>query len=221
MSRSIPSAKFRSTPVLAAFASGCLLCAASLPFLGCRVTDAPIWTESKTKSTAGCDIQELRDLQYASALKLQPFRHKLDLVLPVGKKDYPVVILVHGGAWILGDNRCCGLYTSVGQFLASQGIGVVLPNYRLSPMVKHPDHVKDLAKVMAWTRDNMGQFGADPADAIEGNRGKRPVPFGRQSQETGGLGRLPRVRPPPPPPGRGKRRGRAGGAAAGGDGAFG
>jgi acetyl esterase/lipase len=147
---------------LLAFTSGCLLFAASLPFLGCRVTDAPIWTEPNTKSTAVCDIQELRDLQYASALKLQPFRHKLDLVLPVGKKDYPVVILVHGGAWILGDNRCCGLYTSVGQFLAGQGIGVVLPNYRLSPMVKHPDHVKDLAKVMAWTRDNIGQFGADP-----------------------------------------------------------
>ena len=78
------------------------------------------------------------DVAYRTDPQADPFRHCLDLFYPKGKKAYPVLVLVHGGGWMLGDNRCCGLYSSVGQFLASQGIGVVLPNYRLSPGVKHP-----------------------------------------------------------------------------------
>src|SRR5207237_6481418 len=90
------------------------------------------------------------------------FRNRLDLYLPKGKKDFPVVFLVHGGAWMLGDNRCCGLYSSVGEFLASQGIGVVLPNYRLSPAVKHPEHVKDVARAFAWARAHIADHGGRP-----------------------------------------------------------
>lgn len=51
----------------------------------------------------------------------------------------------------MGDNRCSGLYSSVGEFLASRGIGAVMPNYRLAPWVKHPDHVQDVARALAWT----------------------------------------------------------------------
>ncbi len=82
------------------------------------------------------------------------------MFLPKGKQDYPVVILVHGGAWIMGDNRCCGLYSSVGEFLASQGIAAVLPNYRLSPGVKHPEHIKDLARASSpWTKNHIAEHG--------------------------------------------------------------
>jgi acetyl esterase/lipase len=75
---------------------------------------------------------------------------------------FPVLVLVHGGAWTIGDNRCVGLYTTVGEFLASRGIGVVMPNYRLSPWVKHPEHVKDVARAVAWTRDNIAKHRGDP-----------------------------------------------------------
>ncbi len=73
-----------------------------------------------------------------------------------------MLVLVHGGAWAIGDNRCCGLYSSVGQFLASQGIGVVMPNYRLSPGVKHPEHARDVALATAWTHANIARHGGDP-----------------------------------------------------------
>jgi hypothetical protein len=38
------------------------------------------------------------------------------------------------------------------------------------------------------------QVGADPGDAAQRDRGERPMPFGHQIQEPGGLSRLPRVR---------------------------
>jgi acetyl esterase/lipase len=149
-------------PAKRCLAAGLVLNVAILAGLGCRVTDIPIWADSKAMPAGEGDFEEIKDIPYASTLKFEPFRHKLDLILPSNKKGYPVVVLVHGGAWIMGDNRCCGLYTAVGRFLASQGIGVVLPNYRLSPGVKHPDHIKDLAKVMSWTRENIFRFGGNP-----------------------------------------------------------
>src|SRR5262249_46346472 len=104
----------------------------------------------------------IRDLAYYDGPDADPYRHRLDLFLPKGRKGFPVVVLVHGGAWIVGDNRCCGLYSSVGEFLASQGIGAVLPNYRLSPQVKHPEHIHDVARAFGWTRNHISEYGGCP-----------------------------------------------------------
>src|SRR5262249_5298954 len=127
-----------------------------------QVSGIPLWgLPSQPPDALG--FAEVRDIAYRTGKGADPYRHHLDLYYPKGKKAYPVVVLVHGGAWMLGDNRCCGLYTSVGQFLASQGIGVVLPNYRLSPRAKHPDHVQDLARAVAWTRARIAGYGGDPS----------------------------------------------------------
>jgi hypothetical protein len=34
-----------------------------------------------------------------------------------------------------------GLYTTISELLDSRGIGVVAPNYRLSPWVKYPQYI--------------------------------------------------------------------------------
>lgn len=133
-----------------------------LAALGCRVTDIPIWETLRVVTDGPCAVVKVPDLSYCDGPRLQAHRHTLDLYLPKGRRDFPVVFLVHGGAWVCGDNRCCGLYSSVGEFLARHGIGAVLPNYRLSPMVKHPEHIKDVARAFAWTRRNIGDHGGDP-----------------------------------------------------------
>src|SRR5438067_2497859 len=97
---------------------------------GCQVTSLPLWEPGEPPSAGACEVEQVRNISYVGGVKGDGIRQRLDLFLPRGKKDYPVVVLVHGGAWVMGDNRCCGLYSSVGQFLASQSIGAVLPNYR-------------------------------------------------------------------------------------------
>lgn len=133
-----------------------------LAILGCRVTNVPLWKVPSPQPADALAVREVREVAYFSAAKADPFRHTLDLYVPRDKKDFPVVVLVHGGAWLMGDNRCCGLYSSVGEFLASRGIGAVLPNYRLSPGVKHPEHIKDVARAFAWTKKNIAKYGGDP-----------------------------------------------------------
>jgi acetyl esterase/lipase len=130
-------------------------------FTACRITDWQLWSPPQAAPDA-CEIERLRDVSYHDGPQADLIRHKLDLFVPKGKKSFPVVVLVHGGAWMIGDNRCCGLYSSVGEYLASQGIGAVLPNYRLSPEVKHPEHVKDVARAFAWTKRRIADHGGDP-----------------------------------------------------------
>ncbi len=103
-------------------------------------------------------ITEKLDIPYASASELE----KLDVFAPPKARDCPVVIFVHGGGWIIGDKNLLGLYRSVGRFLARHGLVGVLINYQLSPAVKYPEHVKDVARAFAWTRRHIAEYGGDP-----------------------------------------------------------
>jgi acetyl esterase/lipase len=121
-----------------------------------------LWGPIGAPAADAIRVEILHDLPYFSGPKADKGRHRLDLYLPKGKKDFPVLVLVHGGAWSMGDNRCMGLYTTVGEFLASRGIGVAMPNYRLSPAVQHPEHVKDVAQAVAWTHANIAKHAGNP-----------------------------------------------------------
>jgi acetyl esterase/lipase len=104
-------------------------------------------------------VKEVRDIPYFQGDGADPVRHRLDLYLPAGKRHYPVLLLVHGGAWVVGDRTFFGWGPALGRYFASRGIGVVMPSYRLSPRVKHPEHVKDVARAFAWTARNIGEYG--------------------------------------------------------------
>jgi len=96
------------------------------------------------------------DIAYRTDKGADKERHRLDVYTPKGKKDFPVVMFVHGGSWRSGDKN---LYAALGQSLAADGIGCVICNYRLSPAVQHPAHVEDVAKAFAWTADNITKYG--------------------------------------------------------------
>lgn len=139
-----------------------LVGAALVVMAGCHVTSLPLWGPVAPRHGEANEVIRIKDVAYCKGSDSDAFRHRADLFLPKDKKAFPVVVLVHGGAWLVGDNRCCGLYSSVGEFLASQGIGVVMPNYRLSPTVQHPEHVRDVARAVAWTQRCIGEYGGNP-----------------------------------------------------------
>jgi acetyl esterase/lipase len=133
---------------------------AALP--ACRVSNLRLWKPTQTLPGEGWEVETVPGICYWDDPRADHFRHRLDLFFPKSCRDFPVVMLVHGGAWMVGDNRSFGLYSSVGEFLASRGIGAVLPNYRLSPGVKHPEHVKDVARAFAWTHAHIAEYGGRP-----------------------------------------------------------
>jgi acetyl esterase/lipase len=125
---------------------------------GCRLADVPLWGPANPPPGTALPTEQVRGIVYHRGPDADD-RHQLDLWRPRGRTNCPVVLLIHGGVWMVGDNRCCGLYASVGEFLARQGIVAVLPCYRLSPAVKHPEHVRDVARAFAWVRQNVAQYG--------------------------------------------------------------
>lgn len=102
------------------------------------------------------DVVEERDIPYYQGPGFDKKKHKLDLFLPKGQTDFPVLLFIHGGAWVSGDRR---LYTSVGRVFAKNGVGTAVISYRLSPAVQHPAHIEDCARAFAWVRDHIGERG--------------------------------------------------------------
>lgn len=111
------------------------------------------------------EVEVTSDVAYRTDKDAHKTRHKLDVYVPKGKKDFPVLFFVHGGAWVLGDKMT---FRDPAKQLAAHGIGVVCPNYRLTPDVQHPKHVEDVAKAFAWTLDNVGKYGGDAKKVVIG-----------------------------------------------------
>jgi acetyl esterase/lipase len=108
----------------------------------------------------GFEVDALKDVAYFDGEGADKVKHRLDLYLPKDRKDFPVLFFVHGGAWQRGDkDQYLGLYGKLGKSFASQGVATVVINYRLSPAVKHPEHVKDVARAFAWTHKNIAKYG--------------------------------------------------------------
>jgi len=90
------------------------------------------------------------------------YRHKLDVL--VRRDDppsrAPVMVYIHGGAWVIGDKREQGL--PMLHELAQRGWVCVAINYRLSPKATWPDHIIDCKRALAWVRAHVGEYGGDP-----------------------------------------------------------
>jgi len=123
---------------------------ALVPALAAQAADEAKQTKYK--------VEVVKNLSYNDAKDADDVRHKLDLYLPKGAKNYPVVFFIHGGAWKYGSKTG---FARHGNMFASHGIGFVAINYRLSPKIKHPQHIKDVARAFAWAYKDLGKRGAD------------------------------------------------------------
>ncbi|HKB06133.1 MAG TPA: alpha/beta hydrolase [Gemmataceae bacterium] len=116
----------------------------------------PVAAEEPKAASA---VEKHLNLAYHSAKDADPVRHKLDLYVPKGAKDAPVMMFVHGGSWRSGNKD---LYATLGDTFAKQGIVTAVINYRLSNAkggAKHPDHIHDVAKAFAWVKENTPKYG--------------------------------------------------------------
>lgn len=107
-------------------------------------------------------IISLKDIPYYVGKDADPERNKLDLYLPKGRRDFPVLFWIHGGGLRKGDRKDT---QPLGETFAKEGIGFVTTGYRLSPAVKHPAHIEDVARAFAWAVGNIAKHGGRP-DAI-------------------------------------------------------
>jgi len=94
-----------------------------------------------------------------------PKRHLLDIYRPADMPaGAPVVIQIHGGAWIIGHKQQQA--QPLLHRLARSGYVCVSINYRLGPTFRFPDQIIDVKRAIAWVRENIEQHGGDPSTII-------------------------------------------------------
>ena len=86
----------------------------------------------------------------------------LDLCLPTGRQDFATLVWFHGGG-LTGGSKDGADTKMLAQSLAQAGVGVVVPNYRLSPKATYPAYIQDAAAAVAWTRAHIAEHGGDKA----------------------------------------------------------
>lgn len=105
------------------------------------------------------NLRQLKNLPYVAGADADPAQ-VADLYLPEGLTNVPVVLFIHGGGWRAGDKAPDGFDRFVQVFL-QQGMAVASVNYRLSPKVKHPAHIEDVARAFAWLQREGRTYGLD------------------------------------------------------------
>ncbi len=85
----------------------------------------------------------------------------LDLYLPTNRTGFATLVWFHGGGLTAGSKNDKET-RAIAQSLARGGLGVVVPNYRLSPKATYPAYIEDAAAAVAWTHTHIAQHGGEP-----------------------------------------------------------
>ena len=110
------------------------------------------------RAVPAAGIKVTRDLSYGPDA-----RHKADMYQPEGKSGMPVVVFIHGGAYVRGERDISPeVYGNVSSYFARQGMLGVNATYRLAPATQWPGAAEDVGAMVAWLRANVARFGGDP-----------------------------------------------------------
>ena len=83
----------------------------------------------------------------------------MDVYFPDSGELWPVLVYVHGGAWMHGDKAEAGMFA---RLMNAQGYLVVSVNYRLYPPAQFPAMIQDVKCAIRSLRANAAQYNLDP-----------------------------------------------------------
>lgn len=131
-----------------------------------RVIDtsiAALYAPRQARAVPG--VTRIPNLKYGS----DP-RQFVNLFVPAtrGATPAPVVLFVHGGAFVAGSASTPNSfsYDHIGNFLARNGYVAAVVEYRLAPAFPWPAGGQDMAGVVEWTRQHIAEYGGDPAKIV-------------------------------------------------------
>ena len=119
----------------------------------------PTWRVLAAFPFRGRTVQRLKDIPYR---RIAGRVVKLDIYRPrAAGPPRPILLYLHGGAWIVGDKREQGL--PLMHHLVRNGWLCVSANYRLSPGATFPEHLADAKAALVWIRAHAAEYGGDPS----------------------------------------------------------
>lgn len=93
-------------------------------------------------------------------------KQTLDVYGSAGAKAAPILVMVHGGGWRIGDKTNRGVVGAKGAYWLAKGFLFVSVNYRLLPEADVRAQADDVASALAYIETHAAEWGADPARMV-------------------------------------------------------
>jgi acetyl esterase/lipase len=103
----------------------------------------------------------MSDLSYGSDKAQQ-----LDVYKPDHPNHAPIIFMVHGGGWRIGDKQNSRVVENKALHFMSRGFLFISVNYRMSDGVTPLDEAADIASALRYVSTNASQWGGDPTRII-------------------------------------------------------
>ena len=104
-------------------------------------------------------VNKISELTYPSKYK----DNKLDLYLPKDGNNHPIIIWVHGGAFVGGDKVDVQYYATI---LASHGYAVLSANYERAPELRYPNQLHQLEDIYSYLLEVDADYSLDTSNLI-------------------------------------------------------
>jgi len=91
---------------------------------------------------------------------------KLDVYIPAQARHAPIVVMVHGGAWMFGDKGNSGVVANKLRHWLPKGYIVVSPNYRMGRPPSPLDQAEDLGRALAFVQAQAASWGGDSSRLV-------------------------------------------------------
>jgi acetyl esterase/lipase len=93
-------------------------------------------------------------------------RQRFDVYLPRHAAAAPIVLMVHGGGWRIGDKAMVRVVANKAAHWLPKGIIFVSTNYRLTPAADPLRQADDVASALAAAQAKAPSWGGDPARVV-------------------------------------------------------
>lgn len=106
-------------------------------------------------------VRLVRDMPYG-----KDGQQRMDVYLPRQPAGAPVIFMVHGGAWRVGDKGARTVVENKVARWVSRGFVFISANYRLLPKTAPVEQAQDIARALATAQGKAASWGGDPAKFI-------------------------------------------------------
>lgn len=107
------------------------------------------------------NIRQFHDVSYGADA-----RQRLDVYAPANAHNAPVIVMVHGGGWRIGDKSIARMYESKVNYWVPKGYVFVSVNYRMLPDADPLEQARDVAHAIATIEEKAATWGGDRSRVI-------------------------------------------------------
>lgn len=113
-------------------------------------------TSLMATTLSASSIVTLQDVAYG-----EHERQRFDVYFTEGRQNQPVIFMVHGGGWKIGDKSNASVVKNKVKHWVPKGFVFISTNYRLVPDAHPIEQTQDIAQALAHAQQKAAEWGGD------------------------------------------------------------